>query len=128
MGAVEPAGVVIVSTSYLYAAVAGAVSVGLETQSQDEVAVLVIREKPDVIMVLVADGVRENCAVLDVPELFVSVGGFALYRPAGEIAAIKERCWSFAVSGTAGNGGAAGQYAKCANKQTGSGYRKDHIV
>jgi len=79
-------------------------------------------------MVLVADGVCENCAVLDVPELFVSVGGFALYRPAGEIAAVKERCPSLAVSGSGGNDGAAGQYVKCANKQTGSGYRKDHIV
>jgi hypothetical protein len=90
--AVQPTAVggIVKPTAELQTAVAGAVLVSLELQSQFEVGEFLFGQQPNVVVVFAPHGVAENGAVRDSPKGFALVSGLALDRPTGQVFAIEE--------------------------------------
>ena len=67
LGPVHPACLVVVTAADLNAAIARNAPLNLETQSQAEIAILPVCCQPYVIVLLVALGIGQNCAVVNLP-------------------------------------------------------------
>ncbi len=73
----------------LQAAVAGRFPVGLEFQFNLKIPILVVRQEPNVVMILALHGITENCSAINRPESFLAILWLTLNGPARKVYAVK---------------------------------------
>jgi hypothetical protein len=90
LGSVHPELLVVIAASNLDSAIAGAVFGALELQLQMEISIYLVGHKPDVVVLLLVDGVGNDAAILDSKEALLCVLGFAFQGPTREVFPFKE--------------------------------------